>query len=327
MFLCIVLCAALLLGLVARVALRHHDGRVDGRSATTGMMTADALASPLLRSWLSSSSGNSGRGGGGWFRRPSEPVVIGYAVSLIKCGDFQSSRAGLVDAALVLQHSVHLTSARTPASGSVYDYRMFAIVHAQAEPCAGALRDAGYAVLVRDPPIARREIQGGYLRSHVQRAWCCGDDEFVKLYAYTLPEVPIVVHVDMDFVFHRPMDDVYDAMLFSKDSAIGKQARERIPVEFPNELTWPDNIEAMMTRDWPQVMPGRKPPFQAGFLVAKPNQEVFDVIVDVIRMGDYVEGYSRENGWGGSGHGGYVGAMAYVAMGCAFVASALRKSG
>jgi hypothetical protein len=243
--------------------------------------------------------------------RPKEPVVIGYTFSLIKCGDFQSTQTGLVDASLVLRHSVHQTSVRNPASGSVYDYKMYAIVHRKAEECAQTLKDAGFEILVRDNPVARSEIQGEFLRNHIHREWCCGEDEFIKLYAYKMDDVPIVVHVDIDFSFVKPMDDLFDAMLYSQHSEIGRGARERIPVEFPNELTrMPDNIDAFMTRDWPQVMPGRKAAFQAGFLVLKPNPKVFDLIVDVLRKGDYVDGYGRDNGWGGKGYGVFVGAMA-----------------
>jgi len=270
----------------------------------------------MLVPWVSSAHDTSSTASSsttGWTQRPEKHVVIGYAVSFVKCGDFQSSSKGLLDAALVLQHSVHMTSVRNAAAKSLYDYQMFAIVHTQAEHCAAEpLRDAGYTVLVRDPPIRRDEIQGDYLRQHIAREWCCGDDEFIKLYAYTLFDVPIVVHVDLDFVFYQPMDDVFDAMLFRHDSAIGRAARARIPVEFPDEVqhAWPDSIDAVMTRDWAQVIPERKAPFQAGFLVTKPNQEIFDVIVDVIRAGDYVEGYGRDNGWGGAGYGAFVGAMA-----------------
>jgi len=312
MFVCIILCAAVLL--VSLVAVtRSWQQQQDGSSSSSMTKTDSYFESSRLRSWLLSESIEEEEKG--WTRRPAEPVVIGYAVSLIKCSDFQSSQAGLIDAALVLQHSVHQTSVRaTNDSGSVYDYRMYAIVHTQAAECAATpLKEAGYTVLIRDPPITHDEIEGSeYLRDHIQREWCCGDDEFIKLYAYTLFDVPIVVHVDMDFVFHKPMDDLFDAMLYSKDSAIGQRARAQIPVEFPNELVWPDSIDAFMTRDWPQVIPERKAPFQAGFLVTKPNQEVFDVLVDVVRKSDYVEGYGRDNGWGGAGYGAFVGAMAYV---------------
>jgi hypothetical protein len=255
----------------------------------------------------------------GLFERPRDPIVIGYAVSLIKCHDRQSLPAGLIDAALVLRHSIHLTSVRHASSGSLYDYQMFAIVHPNVdrEGCAKPLEEAGFTILVKDTPVKYREIQGEYLRKHIQSESCCGADEFIKLHAYTITTVPIVVHVDLDFLMLRPMDDLFDAMLFSKDSDIGRAARTRIPKEF-SAAKWPDQVDTFMTRDWPQVIPGRKAGFQASFLVIKPSRQVFDLILDVIRKGDYVDGYGRDNGWGGQGYGGFVGAktmqglLAYV---------------
>lgn len=49
---------------------------------------------------------------------------------------------------------------------------------------------------------------------------------------------------------------------------------------------------------------------QAGFMVVKPNPAIFVEYMEIIREGNYVEGYSRENGWGGKGYGGVVGSMA-----------------
>lgn len=69
--------------------------------------------------------------------------VIAYAISLVKCGDHQSSTAGLIDAALVLQHSVHMQSIRNPASGSKYDYQMYAFVHVDAVECSHVLKTVG----------------------------------------------------------------------------------------------------------------------------------------------------------------------------------------
>jgi len=231
------------------------------------------------------------------------PVTVAYAISLIKCGDFQSSAEGMNDAAIILRHSIHQTSIRNPDSGSKYDYKMYAIVHSQAEQCSQPLRDAGFELVIRSPPLTKEEIQGDFLRKRIHREWCCGHDEFIKLYAYQFQE-PIVVHLDVDFGMHRPMDDVFDAML-----GIGS-ARDGIPLERPNDV-WPSTpVEAFMTRDWPQVIPGRKPGYQAGFIVLRPSQAVFDEIVEVIKEGNYVDGFQRENGWGGLGYGGYVGAMA-----------------
>ena len=243
-----------------------------------------------------------------------QPITIAYAISLIKCGDFQSSTVGMSDAAMVLRHSIHQTSIRNNNKNnnkvSKYDYKMYAIVHRQAADCAQQpLVDAGFEVLIRDPPVVKKDIKGKFLRKHIQREWCCGADEFVKLYAYTIDSHPIVVHVDVDFVFHKPMDDLFDAMLLDAKSQEGIAARKRIPLERPND-PWPDQVDAFMTRDWGQVMPGRKALFQAGFLVIKPSQQVFNTIVDVIKEGNYVEGFARENGWGGKGYGGLVGSMA-----------------
>ena len=281
------------------------------------------------------------------------PVVIAYAISLIKCSDKQSSTSGLLDAATILRHSIHRTSIRNPSSGSKYDYKLYAIVHSRlASHCSRPLTDLGYEVLLRDAPVEISEIRGEYLRKNVHKEWCCGADEFVKLYAYMITSHPIVVHTDIDFMYHAPMDDLYDAMLLSSESGGGRLARSRIELEYPNAAhDMPANIEAYLTRDYHQVIPGRKAgalnnntvllvpyfwmcyltydsrsivlsfhsfiptwpapaAFQAGFLVLKPDVRVFEQYLEVIREGNYVEGFSRENGWGGMGYGGVVGSMA-----------------
>lgn len=153
---------------------------------------------------------------------------------------------------------------RTPSSGSKYDYKMYAIVHSKlASHCSRPLAALGYEVLLRDVPVNVSDIRGEYLRRTVHREYCCGADEFLKLYAYTITDHPIVVHTDIDFMYHRPMDDLYDAMLLSVESEDGISARSRIEMEYPNddprvENVMPTNIEAYLTRDYHQVIPGRK---------------------------------------------------------------------
>lgn len=256
-----------------------------------------------------SSSSSPASAAGGRDVVSSKPIQIAYAISLIRCSDFQSSTSGLLDAATILRHSVHQTSVRNPGSGSKYDYKLYAIVHRNAASCSHILSDLGYEVLVKDSPVQISEIRGDYLRKNVHREWCCGADEFVKLYAYTIDAHPVVVHTDIDFMYHRHMDDVFDAMLLPLDSEGGRRARDNIETEYPDRAM-PDNIQAYLTRDYHQVIPGRKAAFQAGFIVLRPNAEVFDEYLDIIREGNYVEGFSRENGWGGKGYGGVVGSMA-----------------
>ena len=133
--------------------------------------------------------------------------------------------------------------------------------------------------------------------------WCCGSKEFIKLYSYTLFEHPIVVHVDIDFAFFRPMDELFDAMLEN-----GR--KDEIVSQYPVK-EWPDNIEAYITRDYQQLVPGDKRSlFQAGFMIVKPNQQVFDELVQVIVEGNFVEGWKNTSGWGGLGYAGKVGAKA-----------------
>jgi hypothetical protein len=230
-------------------------------------------------------------------------VTIAYAISLVKCGDHQSTAAGLTDAAIVMRHSIHLSH-----QTSKYDYKMYAIVHRNAEACSHLLQDVGFEISIVDPPVQVSEIQGEFLRKSIHKEWCCGADEFIKLYAYELPQ-PVIVHVDIDFAFYKPMDDLFDAILYDKDSPEGKAARSVIPLERPEE-SYPDTIGAFITRDWPQVIPGRKAGYQAGFLVARRDPNIVKEVVEVIKEGNYVDGFGRDNGWGGAGYGGFVGAKA-----------------
>ena len=137
----------------------------------------------------------------------------------------------------------------------------------------------------------------------IHAKWCCGSAEFIKLYSYTLFEHPIVVHVDIDFAFYQPMDELFDAMLENT-------RKDEIVTQYPIQ-SWPLDIEAFITRDYQQIVPGdTRPLFQAGFMVVKPNQQVFDELVQVILEGNYVDGWNSTSGWGGLGYSGKVGAKA-----------------
>lgn len=212
---------------------------------------------------LPSPHGSNISSGGAFIKTSTSPVAtatIAYAISLIKCSDAQTTTPGLLDAALILRHSIHNTSIRNPNSGSKYDYKLYVIAHAtNAIQCAHLLEDIGYEILLKHPPILSSHIRGTYLRKNIHREWCCGEHEFIKLYAYTITNHPIVVHTDIDFMFYQPMDELFDAMLYPFDSDEGRMARDRIEMEYPGKgATMPENIEAYLTRDYHQVIPGRK---------------------------------------------------------------------
>lgn len=251
-------------------------------------------------------------------KQQQQPIAtVAYVITVSGCpkndgsnGDFG---AGIKDGAAVLQHSVHLNSFRNYAqSRSLYDYKMIALVHVDAESCTRyALEPLGYEILLRDVPVPLAEIEGQYLREKVSNNGCCGEMEFVKLHAYTLTQYPIVVHLDLDTLVLKPMDRLYDVMIHGppKDGSNGG-----VDVAFgdpilPSGGTNDKNqIDAFFTRDYNMAHPGMKHVgVQGGFLVLRPSLDSYNEFVSIIRKGDF-----RSNGgWGGLGFGPFYGSMTF----------------
>ncbi|KAL7538313.1 hypothetical protein ACHAXR_008477 [Thalassiosira sp. AJA248-18] len=246
-----------------------------------------------------------------------QPIAtIGYAITVSGCPKDNGSRgdfgAGISDGAAVLKHSIHLNSIQNyPQSQSLYDYKMYALVHLGAESCARpALEPLGYEILLRDVPVPLEEIEGKFLREKVPNNGCCGEKEFVKLHAYTLIQHPVVVHLDLDTLVLNPMDRLYDAMVNGapKDGSNGG-----IEVAFGDPLVaptaGPDNeINAFFTRDYNMAHASMKHAgAQGGFLVLRPSIDVYNEFVSIIRKGDFREG----GGWGGLGFGPFYGSMTF----------------
>jgi hypothetical protein len=196
-----------------------------------------------------------------------------------------------------------LSSIQNPSSGSAYDYKLVVFVHTDAEGCSSVFSDLGYEVMVRPTPFNVTDIKGAFLREHIVKSGCCGEKEYLKIYAYTLLEYPIVVHLDLDSLILKPMDDLYDAMLLANDA---NPAKSRIPVMFDEPLPRNNPIDAFFTRDYNMVNPGHKHVgFQGGFLVIRPSMEAFHNYIDVVIEGRFFQG----SGWAGKGYGGYFGAQ------------------
>mmetsp|Transcript_15179 Transcript_15179/g.18479 ORF Transcript_15179/g.18479 Transcript_15179/m.18479 type:complete len:460 (-) Transcript_15179:60-1439(-) len=233
-----------------------------------------------------------------------EVATIAYAISLTSC----SAATYLADGAAVLKHSIKLSS-YPHNKQSRYKFKMVAFVHPDATECMGLLEKLGYDVMIKETPIKISEIKGKFLREHVGKSGCCGDKEFLKLYAYTILDYPIVVHLDLDSLILQPLDDLFDSMLLVHDErnvSIG-----RLPVMHNKPV--PENIEAFFTRDYNMINLGKRHVnIQGGFLVVKPNLKYFEEYKSVILEGDFKPGA----GWA-SKYGGYFGAQQIQGV-CAF---------
>jgi len=231
-------------------------------------------------------------------------LTVGYAISITGCPKDGSTT--LIDGAAVLRHSIHLNSVRASPS-SRYDYRMYAIVHPEASHCAHTLRQIGYEILLRDIPVPLDEIQGDNLRERLPKNGCCGEKEYIKLWAYSLVQHPVIVHLDVDTVLLRPMDVLFDTMLQPPPASSARGTLRAIDAMWPDRPL-PPVISAYFTRDYNMVKPS-KPHVgvQGGFLVLRPSLDALALYTDTIRTGDF----RREGGWGGTEHGTFYGGMTF----------------
>ena len=241
------------------------------------------------------------------------PIKIAHATSIILCKNEAKVR-GMMDALAVLRHSIHMNSVHAHPN-SKYSYQMYAIIHKdncndpQIPPF---LEQLGYIPIIKPTPVNVSEIQNEWYRAHVEGENCCGSAEFIKLFAYTLTDHPVVVHWDLDVAVLQPLDDLYDAIIYDKDSPQGRAARRRIRIQRPLVQKLPDRIDAFITRDVTSAKPWEKiQAVQGGFVVARPSVQHFRDFLTFILEGHYMPGRGEGSGWGGLGYGGFQGAMAY----------------
>jgi len=226
--------------------------------------------------------------------------VVAYATSVTHC----KAGSSLVDGAAVLKHSIHLSSIRNPNSTSKYDYEMIAFVHSNATACAPVLEKLGYSVQIRETPVDISKINNTAFVERLRnpKSGCCGEKEFLKLYAYALMDYPIAVHLDLDVLVLRPLDQLFDAMLLPENTT------KRLPDAMWNK-TVEHPINAFFTRDYPlspTIKPADKVGMQGGFLVVRPDMDVYEKYRQIIHNGEFVPG----EGWGGKKlhYGGFYGA-------------------
>lgn len=192
----------------------------------------------------------------------SKKKVVAYAITVTKDGPF-------VDGALVLGYAAQKVHDTNKGYKSPYNAELVAFVTPNVITSRPILEKFGWKILEKELPVALDEIENQKYANKMKDSGCCGADEFLKLWAYTLTQYHRVVHLDMDSIIYKSMDSLYSIdkeMLFTGDYNMGTK-----PV----------------------------PPAQGGFLVIRPSVKRFQEYQDIIRKGDW-----GNKGWGGSGIGG-----------------------
>lgn len=123
---------------------------------------------------------------------------IAYAITVTKDGPF-------LDGALVLGYSAK--KVHDPSKGHVsnYDADLVAFVAPGVIKAKEILEAYGWRVLERRVPVEIDEIANKGYAEAMRNSGCCGADEFLKLWAYTLTEYHRVVHLDMDSIVFNNM--------------------------------------------------------------------------------------------------------------------------
>ena len=118
--------------------------------------------------------------------------------------------------------------------------------------------------------------------------------ELIKLEAFRLTDHPLVIHLDLDVIINKPMDDVLDFMLNPERYKSSPDLLSKIPIMWPDKEI-PNDISLLFTKDYNVVAPRRHDkPFQGGFFVIKPSLETYNEFLEVVRKGDY----DVKEGWG-----------------------------
>jgi hypothetical protein len=169
--------------------------------------------------------------------------IIAYAVTITKFDPGEKKSIPLLGRAAVLHQSIKIAM-----NSSRYDYHMYAFVHPEADNLSSSLEQFGYHVLIRDTPFNISEVTNSDF-IHAQEIGCCMEKEYIKLYSYTLLDYPVVIHLDLDVLVLKPMDDLFDLMI---SPTYDKK-------HFQNSTMWADletahgPVDFLFTRDYNMV--------------------------------------------------------------------------
>ena len=123
---------------------------------------------------------------------------IAYAITVTKDGPF-------VDGALVLGYAAKKIHQSSNGFQSKYDPELVAFVAPGVTTSRQILANYGWKILEREVPVKLDEIENKEYADNMKKSGCCGADEFLKLWAYTLTDYHRVVHLDMDSILFKNM--------------------------------------------------------------------------------------------------------------------------
>jgi len=224
--------------------------------------------------------------------KPGGPDNVGFVLPIPACTEdgshpttFSDPGANFYDAAGILKASVCNCTADNTESDSQFNNTMYAIIHPDAINCDGPhgldamyegydmnytynrvkiLEELGYWVIIWKEPIDIDDVSDPNLKDQIQTE--SGIKDLMKLYAYNLTTHDIVVTIDYDTIFQKPIDPL---------------------------------IQKLAADDTKTALYTTKPDgtVNTGMMVIKPSEEEMLAIQDVFKTSSY----DTTTGWEGSG--------------------------
>jgi len=235
-----------------------------------------------------------------------------------------------------MPRSTPTASPHNPASGSMYDYKMHAILHPRAKKCRSTeelftvrsgtgddaesyngivdrsvmLQNLGYHVEFKNPPLSKESIQGSdYLREYMAKNDVGGQIvDLIRLYAYELEEYDAVVLVDYDTLILGPIDKAVDLIVDSnKEDTVGDTGNTDTG---SGEESSNDNSSIDAVFSWEHLPSLVNPQARASvinlsFFLLHPSKATFADLVKRYQNAPF----SETRGWGTIGRGSFPGWM------------------
>ena len=105
-----------------------------------------------------------------------------------------------------------------------------------------------FRVIETPTPINESAIAGKFLRDHINdKAGCCGAKELLKLYSYKMTQFDWVVHVDVDVIFLKSIEELFKmieySIIYTTDpNMAGSKIEERQPAQVVLTCTFLQSI-------------------------------------------------------------------------------------